>query len=650
MPPQTIVDPSEVTPIGSQQGEAVDPSEVSAVQPSKPASTSPAKKPDKGSVVSGFFQSALGTEPTLSKQKESTWGYYRSLYNNPGPTLESTVKAAWDQWNDLTKSVQEHENGMANVEGVSQAIPYFSRGEYGKGVAAYLAKAIPFDLGAGFESYVEGKPREAIGKGLGAAFQLMTMAKGGPLEAGERTTGAMAREVSGVGKSATEEAATTHAEKSAEAQQKFDTESAETANANRQGMAQARQAHEEKVADIDQANAQVARTHAAKVEQVKKQNAEAQSALQAGQDAEQVGKAVGNSIADSLPALADAETAKAKAAYPKVEGTTDRPSLYASLKTIEDDTLKGSGSTPTSLKRILDDLKPLEGKSSGPSVMGRHFDLSHPSDLAAYNRWKANGAFTPDEIERIEGNTGKPLTFGDLHGMYSELGRELYRGDMAGDSRAALSKARGAILDTMEKMAGADGAKTLARFRKAQRGWQILENTFHNTASARRGGSPIAAALEARDPITGQLRAGYVRSILSETKANEVARDLLRNYPETGKALTESLRLLRRSAQIVKDSPKRIKLKAEPVAPEPRPLPSSASIPRLKESPTPPDITKFDPVEWRDQQMAKWAAKQRLTVQSLRPWRAPYDIVNRVAAWLLKDPQFRRRVAEYGRR
>ncbi len=56
----------------------------------------------------------------------------------------------------------------------------------------------------------------------------------------------------------------------------------------------------------------------------------------------------------------------------------------------------------------------------------------------------------------MEGGGGG-VNFGDLHGMYSELGRELYRGNLMGDAKGAIAAARTFIKGKMTELAKAQG-------------------------------------------------------------------------------------------------------------------------------------------------------------------------------------------------
>jgi hypothetical protein len=392
-----------------------------------PAATAP-----KDSFTSGFLQQS-GAEPSLKEQKESTEGFYHSLFTNPRATLKETGAAGFDQLIQFSQDVHEHLTGKPELEGMVAAAPHFKKGEYAKGVAAYLSKVIPFGFGAPFGAAAEGRPKEAAGRVASEAIQLATM-RGGPVESvenmAEGVVGGPLREISGTGPAATEEAAASAAKDAQEAQGAHAARVADVTDANRSELARSRQAHEERVSDIEGENARTQAAHQEAVSRIRQANTEAQAAVRGGQAAEQTATKLADTVSEALPAIADAETAKAKAAYPKIDATMSSDTLYGGLQDIVDETLKGSGNVPMSITRILKDVSSSDtgasgfGRSTGPTVGGRHFNLNDQGDLKAYQNMKSRGVFTEDEIARMEGHLeGKPISFDDLHGMYSELGR-----------------------------------------------------------------------------------------------------------------------------------------------------------------------------------------------------------------------------------
>jgi hypothetical protein len=165
----------------------------------------------------------------------------------------------------------------------------------------------------------------------------------------------------------------------------------------------------------------------------------------------------------------------------------------------------------------------------------------------------------------------------------------------------------------MEKLAKAEG-KDL-QFKLAQEGWTKLENTFRNTDPIAKGGSPIAQALRARDPLSKQLRPDYVRKALSDPKANRVAGELLGRY-NSAESLRDPLKMLAEHNAVAKGAPKALRLKAEPklelpekpAMPEPK-LPPPPELPTLK-------IEPFSTTKYRTELMEKAAIR----IQHMSQW------------------------------
>lgn len=381
-------------------------------------------------------------------------------------------------------------------------------------------------------------------------------------------------------------------------------------------------------ADIEKENRQAAEEHAKSVKKVREGNDASRKAVSAGATADQTAAHLTAQISEALPTLAEAVRAEAKAAYPHIEGTTPGADIHAELQTILDDKLKGAGPVPTSISRILSDTENKStgaggwGKSSGPTVGGRHFDLSNPNDLKSYQAMKAQGFFTPSEIARMEGTSGGEVSFDDLHGMYSELGRDLYRPG-APDSLAAISDARKYIGKLMQDHAENEGKQD--QFNEAQHKWMVYENVFRNTSL--KNGSPLARALEYRDPITKKLRPAEVRRVLSGPRAYDLAYSLLeREYPEMSKEIRRSLGLMNQQNAFAREAPKVAKIKAEPEAKAPK---------------TTPD--EFNPATWRREQLEKSARGLRLHSGDVgTPFRLRYLPAKLGLQKLLSNPSIQR--------
>jgi hypothetical protein len=97
-------------------------------------------------------------------------------------------------------------------------------------------------------------------------------------------------------------------------------------------------------------------------------------------------------------------------------------------------------------------------RSTGPTVGGRHFDLSDPTDLQAFNRMKSQGVFSDAEISRMEGEkTGAGWTFEQLKQLRSDVGHEL--GGVRGPTGAAVNRVYGILSQELRGAAKEAGAE-----------------------------------------------------------------------------------------------------------------------------------------------------------------------------------------------
>ena len=393
-----------------------------------------------------------------------------------------------DTWINALKQAASNLNPYAgHGQTVDTAVKRFSQpGAANKvsGALQYLESGFPFAGGPAARSQEQFVNKDYAGS-AGSAINAALLAKIGPEAAKRAATGPLrtaSQFVTGVGKDVVEQSRKKFGEDLAKLNEQIETAKGKN-EASRTGV-------------------------------VERQNltSEAQN------NAKQIGSDLQN--------LREEERAVAKALYPEVGGTADSAALHKQLQQAVEGGLKGSEKVPTAVGRVLSETSEIPGKSTGPAIAGRTLDLSNASDIAAYKRYKASGAFTPEEIARIEGKTAGGMTFDKLHGYYSELGKAAY--NLEGDERAATLAAKKVIGDQMEKMAAAENKSY--RFGVAQKNWAQLENTFYNTSSTATGGSPIARALRAIDPISKEVRPEYVQAILSEPKAYSSAQKLLSRY------------------------------------------------------------------------------------------------------------------------
>ena len=433
----------------------------------------------------------------------------------------------------------------------------------------------------------------------------------------------------GVGKTAENFAKNEAAENFAKLKNEHAEISKKIAGENAEELAKSRDVERQKVGEIDKQHDLATQQAQAKTEASKAGVVDRQRLTgEAQQSAKQLG--------DSLQTLRQEETAVASALYPEVGGTADSAALHKQLQQAVEGGLKGSEKVPTVVGRVLSETSEIPGKSTGPAIAGRTLDLSNASDIAAYKRYKASGAFTPEEIARIEGKTRGGMTFDKLHGYYSELGKAAF--NLEGDERAATLAAKKIIGDQMEKMAAAENKSY--RFGVAQSNWAKLENTWYNTAT--KSGSPIARVLAAYDPVTKQIRPEYVQSILSNPKQYSIAQQMLSRYKSAGNAQA-ALQLMKEKIEEARKLPKTVKEAPLPGAPE---YPQSTSV-NLKETPPAPKPSVFDPVQWR-LKMIQERAKQLsggFGRYESRPYGARYAPIQRMLARFLANPDVQKWLA-----
>jgi hypothetical protein len=545
------------------------------------------------------------------------------------PVGAAPVRLAKAAYND-TKSTAEYP-----LQAIQQAREYIKQGKYAEASALIgstgfgpLAKV----LGPSAAQWISGVRKGGdlatpMGRDLTKAAIMALMARSP--EIGTEAVRPPIQSYIGVGKTAENFARQAETENFA----KLKTEHAELtkkiAGENAEELAKSRDIERQKIGDIDKQHAEATEAAKAKTEASKTGVAQRQQLTgEVQQSAKQLG--------DSLQTLREQETAVAKSLYPEVGGTADTSALHTQIQDAVEGGLKGSEKVPTVVNRILQETSPIPGKSTGPAIGGRTLDLSSAGDLAAYQRYKASGAFTPEEIARIEGKNAAGMTFDKLHGYYSELGKAAYA--LEGDERAATLAAKKIIGDQMEKMAAAENKSY--RFNVAQKNWAKLENTWYNTAV--KNGSPIARVLAAFDPVTRQIRPEYVQSILSDPKQYSIAQQMLSRYKGAGNAQA-ALQLMQEKIQQARGLPKTVK---EAALPEKPTYPESTPV-NLKKTPPAPTEPEFDPVEWR-LKMIQERAKQLsggFGRYESRPYGARYAPIQRALARFLANPTVQRWLA-----
>lgn len=127
---------------------------------------------------------------------------------------------------------------------------------------------------------------------------------------------------------------------------------------------------------------------------------------------------------------------------------------------------------------------------------------------------------------------GGNLPFDQLQGYYSELGTKLASGNLPGDVYQAMKYLQGKIGDAMKKVADRNGAGP--QLQEAQSYYKGFMDTFHNTDSISKSGSPVAHAMRASDP-------GYYEAPFTG-KGGARGVTMLRNYSPSLADLADQVR------------------------------------------------------------------------------------------------------------
>ncbi len=580
---------------------------------------------------------------------EPYWGFmpshlWQQAVEGVSQLASGTLQLAKDvATHPIDKALKEDTLAPLEMEN-RKAADLWKQGRKSEAVGHYVASYLPFmgpwaaDLG---EQAGRGDIGGAIARG---GSQIATgMATKAIIEGAPEGFRRAMRYATGAGDSALDRAARKVEAGNLEARQKYDARVTDITEDNKQALSAARQAHEARLDDIDTANARAQQKYQDAVSNVRAANAQAKAEVERGMASDQSAQQLTAIISNALPAVEEVATANAKAMYPKIEATVPAEQVNEALSDAVSEGLKGAGRVPSSIARALDKTAPEEASTSGPAVMGKTLDLTKPEDMAIYQRFKQSGTFTPEEVARYEGGASPAISFDDLHGIYSELGKELYGSrDLPGDSEAALSQAREGVRRIMTGMAKSEGK--LMDFDRAQANWRVLENTFRNTSPVSSGGSPLARALRTRDPLSGRLRPDYVRQALADPKTAKIAGELLARYPDAA-PLSDAIRTMSQQDGIAKAAPKTLVRRVEPSAPVEKPSPRTAAT-GIKELPAPPAPETLDVRQWREEQMERYATENaKLRPYNFMPWRIPFTVAQQIMSRMIADPRFRRWLA-----
>jgi len=357
---------------------------------------------------------------------------------------------------------------------------------------------------------------------------------------------------------------------------------------NKENLLKARSEHEAKVGDIErenQAKEEAAQQkYSQKVQTVQEANRQAKESVAQRQQLTQEAGGHAKELSQHLTDLYKTETEKGKAMFPDVQGSVDSTELVAAMKGAKDK-LQGTTKAPPVLERIIGSFEKEQTQTNGPMVAGRRFDLSNPNDLTAYRKYKESGAFTPEEVARAEGTgVSKPVDYAQLRGFSSELGDAISNANLANDERASLVEARNKIDGMTRTLAEKEGK--LGQFEEARQNWKQLERTFNRTWSDRSGvASPIARALQMKDPVSGEILPQRVMDFLAKDQNYSLAQKMLGRY----KGRTDLLQVMKEKLDQAGKLPSKYAEKPLPTqeVASKKPFPTSQAI-SLKEMP--PDV------------------------------------------------------------
>jgi hypothetical protein len=178
------------------------------------------------------------------------------------------------------------------------------------------------------------------------------------------------------------------------------------------------------------------------------------------------------------------------------------------------------------------------------------------------------------------GATAPPVTFADLQGYYSELGKELSRGNLPGDVYQATRALQDSIGDMKQKMANAAGVGP--QHIAATKFYREYMDTFHEPAGPSSSGSPVAQALLAKDPAIA------VDKFAGDSGDRGIA--ILRRYSNSLANLAQDVQRTARTKISVPES----KSVMDVPQPKSKPVPTGANLP------LPPVLPEMEQVPFRE--------------------------------------------------
>ena len=230
--------------------------------------------------------------------------------------------------------------------------------------------------------------------------------------------------------------------------------------------------------------------------------------------------------------------------------------------------------------KFQDDLTALRGK------VNEQANAKYKALNAALDPEEANPDFLPDALsaamDKIKGSDTEPtilkdmskktqqgdvLTYRDLQGYYSELGRELQKGTLPGDVYYAYNTLQEAIGDEMQNVANRKGMGP--QLQDARATWRQMKETFYDPKS----------------PLTKALKAGERgKSIAALSGADQTGVEALAKYDPSLARRANTIRGYQAEAKSIPSKPKPLK-----------------SLPKLETKPAPiqPEVQKIAPAEIR---------------------------------------------------
>ena len=390
-------------------------------------------------------------------------------------------------------------------------------------------------------------------------------------------------------------------EKVQTAQEKHTGEVRDALEANRAEQLRLKQEYEQKVRDAN--------------ENYKGDKAKAQQANDEAQ--REYNRKVGKSIQRNRQIEADQQNIRYKSGRTQVQGSQ----IISRVKQLDQRVRQQANAKYDAVREKVGDatepgeslgaaarqaLEKIAGSADKPKIF-RDIIAKYPEAEPEFIEYQGaqipKGSPLYDVLKEHGAVTSPAVGFADLQGYYSELGSELSRGNLPADVYQATKTLQASIGNLMQRMANKAGAgNELISARKFYHGYM---DTFHEPTGPSGSGSPVAQALDAKDP------ARAVDAFAGDAGERGVA--MLRRYdPELANLAQEAQRNAREKlpAPRVKKSIADIPAaKTKPVpqganAPLPPVLPDAEHTPYVEPKLRPlPKTPAFTPEEFRSEKM-----------------------------------------------